>query len=159
MKSFIRTANVDQRRYAVWLIQLAVVIGILALERVAGLPILFLGITMQSVEPMKQVSRRVLLIAASFLLAVFYQLSLVTSFLLIGLGVLVWLGLGQFSSSKTARVLVSVAVMVGVLGVHQKIALTLRTTIYSTLSSVVLVGLMRTSQQGPWFRKMGKFKI
>lgn len=157
MKPFVRATNVDQQRYVTWLIQAVVLMGIIAFERVAGLPILFLGLTMQMVEPTKQAGRRMLLIAASLLLALFYQLSLVTSFLLLGLGVLVWLGLGQFSSSKTARVLVSVAVMVTVLVVHQKIAVTVRTTLYSSVSAIILISLIRSGQQqGWWFKQVKK---
>lgn len=129
------------------LFQLAVVVVALMIERVVGLPIIFLGMTIQSVELTDRKTRRLVLVAASIILALFYQTSFLLTFLLVVMGELVWFGLSTVSSSKTARVLASVAVMLVVFMVQQQVALSWKIGLYSLVSAFILTTSIRTNQQ------------
>jgi hypothetical protein len=139
------TAN--QRQYLNQLTQLLVVVGALIVERVVGLPILFLGMTIQSVELTDRKTRRFVLVFASILLALFYQASFLTTFLLLGMGELVWMGLSTVSSSKTARVLASVATMLAVFMLQQQLLLNGKTVAYGVISVAILTASIRTNQK------------
>lgn len=138
-------ANQRQRFYLVT--HIALVVLALVIERVAGLPIIFLGMTIQSVELTDRRTRRLVLVAASLVLAIFYQVSFLATFLLVGVGELIWLGLSTVSSSKTARVLTSVVCMLVVFVMLQQLVVTTKMMVYSVLSFVILTASIRTNQQ------------
>jgi hypothetical protein len=140
------TTSYQRRRFA-QAFQLLLIGMVLVIERVVGLPIFFLGITIQSVELTDRQTRRFILIVASIALAMVYQTSFLTCFLIVGLGEIVWSGLSNISSSKTARVLASVLVMLLSFVVLEQISWSWRMGIYSALSTAVLINIVRSTQQ------------
>jgi hypothetical protein len=134
------------RQQVVRIVQVIVLIIALLLERVIGLPIIFLGITLQTLDLTEKFSRRVTFLSAVVLLALVYQFSFLVSFMIISLGIIVWFGLQQFSSSKTARLALSTAVMVLALSMYLQVDFTFRIGLYGLISFLVIIGVARTTQ-------------
>jgi hypothetical protein len=138
--------NTHNRQQVVRFFQVIGLIIALFFERAVGLPILFLGISLQSIDLAEGAIKKVIFITSSVLLALVFQLSFLVSFLLISLGVACWFVFRQFSSSKTAILVSSVLVMATVLGLYIQVDFHLRTFLYSFISVLLLVGLTRTGK-------------
>lgn len=137
----------NPRQSTSMLLPLFVIVAALVVERVAGLPIIFLGMTIQSVELTDRGMRRVLLLAASIILAFMYQTSFLGVFILLVIGELTWFGLSYISSSKTSRILASVGCMLFLFVVTQHITVTGTMLVYMVFSTLVLITIVRTNQQ------------
>lgn len=138
--------NTYNKQQVVRLFQVIGLIIALLFERAIGLPILFLGITLQSIDLTDGIMRKVIFIASSVLLALVFQFSFLVSFLIVGFGVVFWSLLRQFSSSKTAILVTSVLTMAVVLGLYIQVDFSVRTVLYSFVSFLLLVGLTRTGK-------------
>ena len=119
---------------------------LLLVERVVGLPIIFFGVVIQAIDLTEGTSRKLVFLVGVILAALVYQFSFLLSFILLSVGTIVWFSLRNFSSSKTARLLISTAIMLILLVNLLEIEITVRVALYSLLSLVVVIGISRTSK-------------
>lgn len=70
-------------RFIELLIKILLIFLIIAFERVVGLPVLFLTVVVSLMLVARSFSRYIVFVLAAFMLAIFYQIPFVTSFILI----------------------------------------------------------------------------